>query len=132
MSNEWLTAEMILILFKKLENESPIWLKPLLILKDMYSLFNLLNILQFYDLRRYPKFSKNSQKKYGFLLKNSIQPRKIWSFAWKIKNRPTIGDFEKKTEVLNENLKIVLPMGILKKKKWKKIPTPNFTKCLNP
>ena len=33
-----------------------------------------------------------------------------------------------KTEVLHEKLKIVLPMGILKKK----IPTPNFTKFLNP
>ena len=33
-----------------------------------------------------------------------------------------------KTEVLHEKLKFVLPMGILKKK----IPTPNFTKFLNP
>ena len=33
-----------------------------------------------------------------------------------------------KTEVLNENFKKVLPMGILKKK----ISTPNFTKFLNP
>jgi len=33
-----------------------------------------------------------------------------------------------KTEVLNENFKKVLPMGILKKK----FSTPNFTKFLNP
>ena len=39
-------------------------------------------------------------------------PQKIRSFAWKIENRPTYGDFEKKN--------------------WKKIQTPNFTKLLNP
>ena len=58
----------------------------------------------------------------------STQPRKNLKFWmkiwWKIKNRPTIGDFEKKTEVLNENLKIVLPMGLLKKKIDKKSRPP--------
>ena len=31
-----------------------------------------------------------------FLLKKSPEPCKNWSFAWKIENRPTFGDFEKK------------------------------------
>ena len=31
-----------------------------------------------------------------FLLKKSPEPCKNWSFAWKIENRPTYGDFEKK------------------------------------
>ena len=44
--------------------------------------------------------------------KKKNHPKKTWSFAWKIKNRPTYGDFEKKN--------------------WKKIPTSNFTKSLNP
>ena len=35
---------------------------------------------------------------------------------------------KKKKEVLNENFKKLLPMGILKKK----FSTPNFTKILNP
>ena len=46
-------------------------------------------------------------------------------------DRKKLGFFlieNQKTEVLHEKLKIVLPMGILKKK----IPTPNFTKFLNP
>ena len=51
---------------------------------------------------------KNWQKKYQ---KEHPAPLKTWTVAWKIKNRPTHGDFEKKN--------------------WKKIPNPNFTKRLN-
>ena len=56
ISNKKLAAELISILIKKIENESPKWLKPLLILKDMYSILNLLKILKFYGLRRHPNF----------------------------------------------------------------------------
>ena len=52
------------------------------------------------------KMTKNWQKSSP---KKAPSPAKTWSFAWKIENRPTIGDFEKK-----------------------KISTPNFTKFLNP
>ena len=53
------------------------------------------------------KWKKSSKKG----TKKSTQPRKSFKF-----------------EVLHEKLKIVLPMGILKKK----FSTPNFTKFLNP
>ena len=55
-----------------------------------------------------PSFSKKYRKIVVFLLKKSTQPRKNWSFAWKIENRPMLEGFEKK------------------------IPTPKFTKFLNP
>ena len=53
-----------------------------------------------------------TQKKLGFFLIEKI----LFIFV------------RKKPEVLHEKLKIVLPMGILKKK----ISTPHFTKFLNP
>ena len=55
-----------------------------------------------------PQFLKNLKKLSFFYSKRASSPAK--------------------TEVLHEKLKIVLPMGILKKK----ISTPNFTKFLNP
>ena len=39
------------------------------------------------------KMTKNWQKK---VPKRAPSPAKTWSFAWKIENRPTSGDFEKK------------------------------------
>ena len=48
------------------------------------SLLILLNILQFYGLRRNPTFSKNYQIIVVFLLKKSIQTSENWSFALKI------------------------------------------------
>ena len=74
------------------------------------------------------------EKKVFFYSKRPPSPFKNWNFAWKndkklitklTQKRKTTS---KKPEVLNENLKIVLPMGILKKK----ISTPNFSKLLNP
>ena len=41
-------------------------------------------------------FKKNLKKMLFFLLKKSKNQGKTWSFAWKIKNRPTCSDFEKK------------------------------------
>ena len=49
-------------------------------------------------------------------------------FSWSKKNWDSFYNRSKKNEVLHEKFKIVLPMGILKKK----ISTPNFTKFLNP
>ena len=45
------------------------------------------------------KMTKNWQKK---VPKRAPSPAKTWSFAWKIENRPTSGDFEKK--ILNPQL----------------------------
>ena len=53
----------------------------------------------------------------------------FWIFSLdRKKNWDSFYNRSKKNEVLHEKIKIVLPMGILKKK----ISTPNFTKFLNP
>ena len=64
------------------------------------------------------KNTTQRRKKHNFCIKKwhwqNIDPKKqipsqeTWSFVWNNENRPTYGDFEKK------------------------IPTPNFTKFLNP
>ena len=38
--------------------------------------------------------SPSTKKKCFFYTKRPPSPSKTWSFAWKIENRPTIGDFE--------------------------------------
>ena len=74
------------------------------------------------------------KKKFFFYSKRSPTLAKNWIFAWKNDKKLTKKLTQKSryqlknAEVLHEKLKIVLPMGILKKK----IPTPNFTKFLNP
>ena len=93
------------------------------------------------DKKRYQKEHPAPQnlifcmkKKFFFYSKRPPTLAKNWIFAWKndkklTKNWPkNPSSNAQKSEVLNENLKIVLPMGILKKK----ISTPNFTKFLNP
>ena len=72
------------------------------------------------------KMSKNWQ----IYQKNHPAPQKTRSFAWKNGKKLTKKTTQphKKPEVLHEKLKIILPMGILKKK----FSTPNFTKFLNP
>ena len=74
------------------------------------------------------------KKKCLFYSKRPPSPAKNSSFAWKNDKKLTKKMTQKSryqlknTEVLNEKLKTVLQMGILKKK----ISTPNFTKLLNP
>ena len=63
----------------------------------------------------------------GVLKLNCYIGKSAEKFPYGFKNLVKLGVW-KKSEVLYEKLKIVLPMRILKKK----ISTPNFTKFLNP
>ena len=45
---------------------------------------------------RFPTYSKKSQKNVIFFSKRAPSRKKTWSFEWKIENRPSYEDFEKK------------------------------------